>query len=82
MVSAFSRGGAGVGQPCAVCEQPLPEIHHTFCEGCNAAFHLRMLENVVAKDCGVVWFDPDTNAMVLLCGRCYELTTGATPHLP
>jgi hypothetical protein len=81
MVSAFSRGSAGAGQPCGVCDQPLPEVHHTFCEGCGIGFHLRMLENVAATDCGVVWFDPDTNAMVFLCGPCYEATTGAMPRL-
>ncbi len=72
MVNAFNRDSAGEGAPCGVCQAVLPPVHHPFCESCDTAFHLRMTENVKAKDCGLVWFDPDTNAMVFLCSGCYD----------
>lgn len=75
MVNAFNRASGGEGAECGVCGEVLPPVHHTFCEGCDGPFHLRMMENVQARDCGVVWFDPDTNAMVFLCSNCYQRLT-------
>ena len=60
------------GTPCCVCGESLPAMHHTVCEACAGAFHLRMTENAAAKDCGYVYIDEQQCTTVFLCGGCSQ----------
>lgn len=69
--------------PCNVCSEELDPVHQAYCSSCLQFFHLRMMENVVAKDCGIVWFDEDGCSMVFSCNNCYaQYVTGVSPATP
>lgn len=62
------------GTPCCVCGDDLPALHHTLCEACLGAFHLRMTEHVETKDCGYVHMNEEDCSTVFLCITCYTAT--------
>lgn len=72
--------------PCIVCDDPLDPIHQAFCSSCLQFFHLRMTENVEAKDCGAIYFDEETCSMVFNCNPCYadyiERVYPPAPRMP
>ncbi len=55
---------------CPVCLEELAPIHQIDCVACLISFHIRMLENVEAKECGSMWIDEDSEAMVFMCNTC------------
>ena len=59
------------GKPCCVCGESLPRLHHTLCEACAGAFHLRMTETEQARDCGQIYLDEQRCTTVFLCNPCY-----------
>ncbi len=57
---------------CVVCAGQLPEAHQAPCDACSAPFHMRMTENADAQDCGVVYLDEESCAVLFLCSPCYQ----------
>ena len=55
---------------CPICLEELVPIHQIECTACRLVFHIRMTENEEARDCGSVWLDEDSEAMVFMCKTC------------
>lgn len=63
---------------CPICLEELVPVHQTSCVYCEGVFHLRMKENVVAKDCGSMWLDEDSESLLIMCKTC-QIECGVGP---
>jgi RecJ-like exonuclease len=55
---------------CDVCGEAVDEAHSAVCNSCEKRFHLRMRNDIDAKDCGEVWINEQYLSLEFACFKC------------